>query len=71
MTGHAHDQLTPAPVTSRLAVRAGFGAVAVAAGLAAAWLPSAHQHPGGPAVVLAGLGVLLAAGNGYGKAYSP
>jgi hypothetical protein len=71
MTGQVRDQLTPAPVTSRPAGRAGLAAAAVAAGLAAAWLPSAQQHPDGPAVVLAGLGVLLAAANGYGKAYSP
>jgi hypothetical protein len=47
------------------AVRSLLAAVAIAAGLAVAWLA------GGSVVVLAVLAVLLAASNGYGKAYSP
>jgi hypothetical protein len=39
--------------------------VAVSFGMAAAWLAS------GAISVLAGMAVLLAAGNGYAKAYSP
>ena len=38
---------------------------AITGGAAVAWLAS------GNAGVLAGMAVLLAAGNGYGKAYSP
>ena len=45
--------------------RAVLAAIAVAAGLAAAWLA------GGRVVMLAVLAILLAASNGYGKAYSP
>jgi hypothetical protein len=40
-------------------------AAAVIAGMATAWLA------GGSIGVLAGMAVLLAAGNGYAKAYSP
>jgi len=40
-------------------------AAAVSAGMAAAWLA------GGSIGVLAAMAVLLAAGNGYAKAYSP
>jgi hypothetical protein len=40
-------------------------AASVSAGMAAAWLAA------GSTGVLAGMAVLLAAGNGYAKAYSP
>jgi hypothetical protein len=33
--------------------------------------PAAGRPAAGPAVLLAGIAVILAAGNGYGKAYSP
>jgi len=46
-------------------IRTLLGALALAAGLAVAWLA------GGRLVVLGVLAVMLAAGNGYGKAYSP
>jgi hypothetical protein len=49
----------------RRGVRVGLGVTAVAGGMAVAWLAA------GNAGVLAGMAVLLAAGNGYGKAYSP
>lgn len=45
--------------------RAAAGVVAGSAGLAAAWLAS------GAIGVLSAMAVLLAAGNGYAKAYSP
>jgi hypothetical protein len=47
------------------AIRTLLAALALAAGLAAAWLA------GGRMFILGVLAVLLAAGNGYGKAYSP
>jgi hypothetical protein len=47
------------------AVRTLLAVVALVAGLAAAWLAR------GSVVVLGALAVILAAGNGYGKAYSP
>ena len=46
-------------------IRTLLGVLALAAGLAVAWLA------GGRPVVLGVLAVMLAAGNGYGKAYSP
>jgi hypothetical protein len=46
-------------------IRTLLGALALAAGLSVAWLA------GGRLVVLGVLAVMLAAGNGYGKAYSP
>jgi hypothetical protein len=46
-------------------VRAGLAVTVLAGGVAAAWL-TAGRLP-----VLAVLAVLLAAGNGYAKAYSP
>jgi hypothetical protein len=61
-------------VTSRLAIGARvtdatgrllLGAAAVMSGLAAGWLSA------GSFGVLAAMAVLLAAGTGYGKAYSP
>ncbi len=45
--------------------RAVAGVVAAGAGLAAAWLAS------GAIGILCAMAVLLAAGNGYAKAYSP
>jgi hypothetical protein len=47
------------------AIRTLLAALALSAGLAVAWLA------GGREVVLGVVAVLLAAGNGYGKAYSP
>jgi hypothetical protein len=71
MTGQAAER----PVTDRPASRALLGAASVVAGAAAAWaataMPSAQRPSAGPFMLLAGLGVVLAAGNGYGKAYSP
>jgi hypothetical protein len=49
----------------RPAIRAVLGVTAIAGGMAVAWLAS------GSTIVLTGMAVLLAAGNGYGKAYSP
>jgi hypothetical protein len=49
----------------RPGVRAVLGVTAIAGGMAASWLAS------GDVGVLAGMAVVLAAGNGYGKAYSP
>jgi hypothetical protein len=46
-------------------IRALLAVLALAVGLAVAWLA------GGRLVILGVLAVLLAAGNGYGKAYSP
>ena len=46
-------------------IRTLLAALAMAAGLAVAWLV------GGRVIILGVLAVLLAAGNGYGKAYSP
>ncbi len=54
-----NSALDGAPVRILLAV------TALAAGLAAAWLAR------GSVVVLGVLAIVLAAGNGYGKAYSP
>ncbi|HXW46013.1 MAG TPA: hypothetical protein VEL03_14565 [Streptosporangiaceae bacterium] len=52
--------------------------VALAAGVGAGWLAArgwqagqGTQGAGGDAGLLAGLAVVLAAGNGYSKAYSP
>jgi hypothetical protein len=49
----------------RSGVRAVLGIAAMAGGMTVCWLAS------GNAAVLAGMAVVLAAGNGYGKAYSP
>jgi|HubBroStandDraft_4_1064222.scaffolds.fasta_scaffold321667_3 peptidoglycan/LPS O-acetylase OafA/YrhL len=53
--------------------RALLAALALAIGLSAGWLAAGRLAAGRPAMlpVLAGLAVVLAAGNGYGKAYSP
>jgi O-acetylhomoserine/O-acetylserine sulfhydrylase-like pyridoxal-dependent enzyme len=58
------EQLGEWPV-DRPGGRAVLGMAAITGGVAVAWLAS------GNAGVLAGMAVLLAAGNGYGKAYSP
>jgi hypothetical protein len=47
------------------AVRTLLAALALAMGAGIAWLA------GGRPIVLAGLAILVAAGNGYSKAYSP
>ena len=49
----------------RPGVRTLLGVAAIAGGMAASWLASGNVG------VLAGMAVVLAAGNGYGKAYSP
>jgi hypothetical protein len=49
----------------RPAIRAVLGVAALAGGMTVAW------QAAGSTEVLAGMAVLLAAGNGYGKAYSP
>jgi hypothetical protein len=49
----------------RPGARTVLGVTALAGGMAAGWLAS------GDVGVLAGMAVVLAAGNGYGKAYSP
>ena len=49
----------------RPGVRAALGVTAMAGGMAASWLASGNVG------VLAGMAVVLAAGNGYGKAHSP
>jgi hypothetical protein len=49
----------------RPGVMAMLGVAAITGGMAVAWLAS------GSAGALAGMAVLLAAGNGYAKAYSP
>jgi hypothetical protein len=46
-------------------MRALAAAAAISSGMAAAWVAA------GSVGVLAGMAVLLAAGNGYAKAYSP
>jgi hypothetical protein len=60
--------LTSRLVGSRTLPRSGLAAAigaAVTAGLALGWAAA------GPSLALAGLAILLAAANGYGKAYSP
>jgi hypothetical protein len=52
-------------VFDSVVIRTLLAALALAAGLAVAWLA------GGRVIILGVLAVLLAAGNGYGKAYSP
>jgi hypothetical protein len=49
----------------RAGVRAALGLAAIAGGMAIGWLASGNTG------VLAGMAVVLAAGNGYEKAYSP
>ena len=58
------EQLSEWPA-DRPGVRAMLGVTAITGGMAVAWLAS------GSAAVLAGMAILLAAGNGYAKAYSP
>ncbi len=52
-------------VTDAAAARLLFGAAALLSGIAVGWLSA------GSFGVLAAMAVLLAAGTGYGKAYSP
>jgi hypothetical protein len=52
-------------VFDSVVIRMLLAALALAAGLAVAWLV------GGRVIILGVLAVLLAAGNGYAKAYSP
>jgi hypothetical protein len=63
------------PANSRPAVRTILGLAAIAAGIGAGWAvlaPWAGGRPAaGPAFLLAAMAVILATGNGYGKAYSP
>ncbi len=49
----------------RSAIRAVLGVAAIAGGMAVAWVATGNTK------VLAVMAVLLAAANGYGKAYSP
>jgi hypothetical protein len=73
VTGRASDR--PAVAVASPAARALLGLAAAAAGAAAGWAvfapPAAGRPAAGPAVLRAGIAVILAAGNGYGKAYSP
>ena len=59
----------PVPAVNRAAFagarRTALAVAAVGAGMAAGWLAS------GSTGLLAGMAVVLAAGNGYAKAYSP
>jgi hypothetical protein len=75
MTGQAQPGTRRAawPASGHPAVRAVFGSAAIAAGIAAAWAGSilAPRPQAGAAAVLCAVAVLVAAGNGYGKAYSP
>jgi hypothetical protein len=65
MTAGLGDGRAGSSALDQAAVRSLLAAFAVAAGLVLAWLAD------GSVVVLAVLAVLLAASNGYGKAYSP
>lgn len=65
MTAGLDEPQTDRSAFDGAVIRTLLGALALAAGLAVAWLA------GGRVIILGVLGVLLAAGNGYGKAYSP
>ncbi len=65
MTAGPQRLLARSSALDSAAARATLAALAVATGLAVAWLAA------GRVVVLAILAILLAASNGYGKAYSP
>ena len=65
MTAGLREQPAGNSVLDGAAARALLALAALGAGLAAAWFAD------GSVVVLGGLAILLAAGNGYGKAYSP
>lgn len=63
MTGQVGESASP--LLDGRAVRTLLAVAAAAGGMTAAWLAD------GRIVVLAAMAMLLAAGNGYGKAYSP
>lgn len=70
MTGQLGERQASRPTVDTAVVDSPLGrgllaVTAIAGGMAAAWLASGRSS------LLAGMAVLLAAGNGYGKAYSP
>jgi hypothetical protein len=65
VTASLREQPAGSSLLDDAAVRTLLAVTALGAGLAAGWLA------GGSVVVLGVLAVTLAAGNGYGKAYSP
>lgn len=65
MTASLREQPAGGSLLDGAAVRTLLAVTALGAGLAAGWLA------GGSVAVLGILAVTLAAGNGYGKAYSP
>ena len=65
MTAGLGEQAVGGPALDRAAVRTFLAITALGVGLTAAWLAR------GGVVVLGALAVIVAAGNGYGKAYSP
>jgi hypothetical protein len=65
MTAGFDEQAAGGSVLDGVAMRTVLAASAVAGGLAAGWLAA------GSVAVLVVMAVPLAAGNGYGKAYSP
>lgn len=65
MTAGLREQSAGNSALDGAAARALLALTALGVGLAAAWLA------GGSLVVLGVLAIILAAGNGYGKAYSP
>lgn len=65
MTAGLDEPQADRSVFDSVVIRMLLAALALAAGLAVAWLV------GGRVIILGVLAVLLAAGNGYAKAYSP
>jgi hypothetical protein len=65
VTAGLGEQPAGGSVLDGTATRSVLAATALAAGLSAAWVA------GGSLVVLGVLTIILAAANGYGKAYSP
>lgn len=65
MTAGLGEQAVANSALDSAVVRALLAPSALAGGIAAAWIAR------GNVAVLAAMAVLLAAGNGYGKAYSP